>query len=527
MAVVEYILNLKDNLSKNLEGANVHAKTLEHTLKGIGEVIGVLGVSMVAFAGFEALKGAKESWEKMEFSIGQVKAGLKSTGESAGISFEEIEESAIKTAHGVKYAQDEILGMQSVLLTFPSITKSSFQPATDIILDMSTRLGQDLKSSAIQVGKALQDPIRGVTALRRVGVNFNETQIETIKHMVTTNHLASAQALIMKELNLEFGGSAAAGAASDAGFRYKKGLEEIRYEVGRLVVQLQEQLMPAALKFLEWIKASVDWITKHTSLLGSLAKGLGAAWLAFKVMSAVPVILGAVTVAMEGLAYAAVSGGISIGTFTAALNVNPIFALAAAIGFLVAAYDRLDTATKNLESTRQKALGSAVEDEEDSENKRVEHLVKLGKTKAEAQKITQGDARSGIMASIKEENDAWDKLKKDSEIGGAFGVGMDENAEGHHNFLINYYQKKLSAVGQTGLLKKKDLTTPSVSPAKLDTKSKGSAAKSVTINVQIKELVHDFNVQTTIIKEAAGKVKDLMVQALTGAVNDFQIVAGE
>ena len=75
---------------------------------------------------------------------------------------------------------------------------------------MSVALGQDLKSSAIQVGKALQDPEKGITALRRVGVAFTSQQEDRIQKWVEEGQILRAQRRILKELTVEFGGSAAA-----------------------------------------------------------------------------------------------------------------------------------------------------------------------------------------------------------------------------------------------------------------------------------------------------------------------------
>jgi hypothetical protein len=72
------------------------------------------------------------------------------------------------------------------------------------------RLGTDLKGSAVQLGKALNDPIAGVGALSRVGVTFTETQKDMIKTMVEAGNVAGAQTLILDELGKEFGGSAKA-----------------------------------------------------------------------------------------------------------------------------------------------------------------------------------------------------------------------------------------------------------------------------------------------------------------------------
>jgi hypothetical protein len=85
-----------------------------------------------------------------------------------------------------------------------------FNRATATVLDMSVALGQDTKNSAIQLGKALNDPVKGVTALQRVGVTFTRGQREQIDAMVKAGNVAGAQKVILAELNKEFGGSAKA-----------------------------------------------------------------------------------------------------------------------------------------------------------------------------------------------------------------------------------------------------------------------------------------------------------------------------
>src|SRR5262245_66611796 len=75
---------------------------------------------------------------------------------------------------------------------------------------MSAALGQDGKASAIQLGKALNDPIKGVTALQRVGVSFTKSQKNQIKALVESGNTLGAQKVILRELGKEFGGAAKA-----------------------------------------------------------------------------------------------------------------------------------------------------------------------------------------------------------------------------------------------------------------------------------------------------------------------------
>jgi hypothetical protein len=77
-------------------------------------------------------------------------------------------------------------------------------------MDLATAMGTDLKSAALQVGKALNDPVLGMTALSRSGIQFTDAQKDIVKGMVATNDIAGAQAIILAELDKQFGGSAAA-----------------------------------------------------------------------------------------------------------------------------------------------------------------------------------------------------------------------------------------------------------------------------------------------------------------------------
>lgn len=146
----------------------------------------------------------------------QTEAAIKSTGGAAGVTKKHIINYAnsIEKLTGVE--MESVQAGQNLLLTFTNIKNGVgkgndiFDQATKSVVDMSKALGQDTASSAIQLGKALNDPIRGVTALQRVGVSFTQGQKDQIKAMVEAGDVMGAQKLILKELNTEFGGSAEA-----------------------------------------------------------------------------------------------------------------------------------------------------------------------------------------------------------------------------------------------------------------------------------------------------------------------------
>lgn len=187
------------------------------------------GAAAIKF-GVDSVKAFSEAQDVMV----QTNAVLKSTKGVAGVTADQVRELAKAWQSQSKYSDESVQSAENILLTFTSINAKVFPQTLEAVLNISTALGQDLKTSSIQVGKALQDPIRGVTALRRVGVNFSQSQIDLIKKLVDTGQAAKAQALILKELQTEFGGSAKAAGQTLSGSleRLKNRFNDLQETVG-------------------------------------------------------------------------------------------------------------------------------------------------------------------------------------------------------------------------------------------------------------------------------------------------------
>lgn len=213
---------------------------------------------------FKSLQAADEA-AKVQAQLGAV---LKSTGGIAGVTAD----AAIKLSKSLQevttFGDEAILSAENMLLTFTSIGKEVFPEATKTVLDMSVALGQDTKSSAIQLGKALNDPIIGVTALQRVGVRFTDSQKEMIKTLVDSGKKMEAQKLILKELNIEFGGSATEAAKTFGGamtqLKEKVGdaMEAIGNSFIPIIQSLTEKLKPVIDKVIAWAEANPELIKK-------------------------------------------------------------------------------------------------------------------------------------------------------------------------------------------------------------------------------------------------------------------------
>lgn len=205
-----------DKASGVLNNVGKSAGGLTNILGPLGKVAGVAAV-----AGFGALvAGAISSvkaFDEAQLATKQMEAVLKSTGGAAGLFIEDLQDQAKALQQVTMFSDEAVMGAQNLLLTFTQIKGPVFQEATQTVLDMSQALGQDLKSSSIQLGKALNDPIQGITALSRVGVSFDDTQKKMIETMVNAGDTMGAQRIILAELSKEFGGSAVAAADTFSG----------------------------------------------------------------------------------------------------------------------------------------------------------------------------------------------------------------------------------------------------------------------------------------------------------------------
>lgn len=150
----------------------------------------------------------------------QTDAVIRSTHGAAGLSAKGFADLAKQISRNVAVDDDLIQSGANILATFTAIKAGGpdriFERTEAAAVDMAAALNQGqvtasgLQSANLVLGKALQDPIAGLTRLQRVGVSFSATQKQQIADFVKHGQVAKAQGVILAEVNREFGGSAAA-----------------------------------------------------------------------------------------------------------------------------------------------------------------------------------------------------------------------------------------------------------------------------------------------------------------------------
>jgi hypothetical protein len=220
--------------------------------RGIGRVVGALGLSLGFAAmvrGFKDVTAAAEDANVANERIDAIAKSMDEFGDDTARVTKRIKDYADSQEFLLGVDADVIKATQAKLLTFRNLTKTagelggSFDRATKAAIDMAAAGFGSAESNATQLGKALNDPIKGITALNRAGIQFTEDQKELIQSLVDSGKVLEAQDLILKEIESQVGGTAAATATAS---------EKMTLAFGAVQEAVGQVLLPILEKFSAW-----------------------------------------------------------------------------------------------------------------------------------------------------------------------------------------------------------------------------------------------------------------------------------
>jgi hypothetical protein len=192
-----------------------------------------------------AIGSAVQEFKNMTIVGAETTAIIKATGGAANVTAKQVDELA-KQQLRLTGTDDELVKKAAdVLLTFRNIRNEAgagndvFTRSVKAVQDIAAVFNTDLRGSAVQLGKALQDPVRGVTALRRSGITLTQGQRDLIKSLVESGRQLTAEKVILNEVEKQVGGTAAAIGQTLPG-RLAILREEAKNSLGELVKRLSE-----------------------------------------------------------------------------------------------------------------------------------------------------------------------------------------------------------------------------------------------------------------------------------------------
>lgn len=240
------------------------------SVKRIAVAIGAAFAAKKLFGWGSAVFGLYAEQERAEAKLAQV---VKATGGAAGFTTEELKKMAAQMQEVTTFGDEVIINAQGILATFKNIKGDIFKDAMKAMLDMATLTGGDLSSAAMQMGKALNDPIKGMGALADAGVAFTDQQKELITALVKTGHTAEAQRVMLAELEGQVGGLAEAVGATNAGKlqQFKNRLGDIGESIGAALLPALEAAMPLIEWFMARVEETIPIVIDWTKSIGEFA----------------------------------------------------------------------------------------------------------------------------------------------------------------------------------------------------------------------------------------------------------------
>jgi phage-related protein len=258
-------------------GDNLGRSIIGTAAKWAAPLAAAVGFGAVIKSGFDEAKDAAAG-------TAQLAAGIASTGNAANLSVDGLNSLASEIQNYSGQTDDSIVKSEQLLQTFTNIKNTGpdkiFDMATKASADMAAKFGGDASSQAVVLGKALNDPVKGITALTRVGVTFTDEQKKTIDAMVKTGDVAGAQKVILGELNTEFGGAAKAAGQSFPGQlqRVHRAFEDLSQGIVQGFLPVMGPALEGIIKILQKVGPAAaegaQKVADKTAAIGGAIKGV-------------------------------------------------------------------------------------------------------------------------------------------------------------------------------------------------------------------------------------------------------------
>ena len=263
-----------DGLDTNAKRAGGGMGALKFAAVGAGAIIAAKAV-------YDFGKAAVDSAQEAAVADARLQSIAESMGYidgayAGGISRMNEYSSTLMKQIGVD--DESIKATQAKLLTFKNLgvtmneTGGMFDRATKAAYDLASAGFGSAEGNAKQLGKALQDPVKGISALTRSGVTFTEAEKEKIKTLAESGRAGKAQELVMAAIEKQVGGTAAATATASG--KMKVSFGELQEKIGTSILPVLSKLADTLTPLFEKLQGPIG---KVADMLGGvLGKALDA-----------------------------------------------------------------------------------------------------------------------------------------------------------------------------------------------------------------------------------------------------------
>jgi hypothetical protein len=384
---------------------------LGKTLQGAFAGAAVLGFT-------KSILGAAEAGEKARARVDQIADSMGLFGDNVTQVTDRLGALADATARQTGVDDDSILATQAKLLTFRELARTAddvggaFDRATIAAIDLAAAGFGSAESNAVQLGKALQDPIKGITALARAGVTFTESEKERIRVLVESNQIGEAQNLILQALETQVGGTAEATATASEKMRVS--FDQASESLGQALLPAMDMLATVVSSVTSLFLSLPEPVQKIVTVVGLASTGFYAA-----------------SRALQGLGIAAASANKALGAIGLALSAG------------VAIYQVYNSRKKEAAERTQsfvEALQAEEQGQKDATNALIARILadedllsiagKLGRSQTDLANAIRGEMGPALTEQVTRIRDLLDNYnffgEENRALKNEFGLTRDE-----------------------------------------------------------------------------------------------------
>lgn len=251
-------------------------------VKGFGsslsKIAGVIGVALAAGKTIDFLKQSVAEGREAQKIGAATEQIIKATGGAAKITAGQVGDLASALSLKTGIDDEAIQSGSNLLLTFKNVRNEAgeganvFDRATAAAVDLSAAGFGSIEGGSKMLGKALNDPLKGLSALSKAGVTFTEQQKEQVAAMVESGDLLGAQKIILGEVEGQVGGVAEATAT--AGEKATVAWGNVKEQVGTALIPVLDTLLNL---FVSQIVPAISDLISAASGLGPIFTTIGGA----------------------------------------------------------------------------------------------------------------------------------------------------------------------------------------------------------------------------------------------------------
>ena len=283
-----------NKLSAAAKGATGSLATTSKAAKGLAASLATtMGPIIALGAAFTTLNSGLRVFSDRQRDVAILRQGLQNLDEGVDV-LNRLQKAASKLGNETLFDQEEFTRGFNLLTSFRKIGVDSYERVAQAAADIAQLNQVDVKTSFMQLAKALEDPERNLSTLNRSGISFNKTQTDTIKKLMKANKTAEAHAMILDIVNEAYNKTAQAAATGFAG-----DVDSLGEAFRDFAEVLGKALVPVIQPAVKGLTALLEFFSSEG---GQVTAVIAGAALAFKGLS---VVIAATTAQLSTMSIAA------------------------------------------------------------------------------------------------------------------------------------------------------------------------------------------------------------------------------